>query len=204
MRFDSIKEHTFLRALHRARLPILTVALTYLLSFVVGAVMVHAGNKFALDRRDALVGHGETHDAATIAFQEGRRFTAFSIEWGRDCLRATIRILEGIFVVPPYPLAAYTGWYHGITSVDSNHESQFGDPFGAVYYFFFQLLTLISISLSSGAGVNLTLACLRQRPWYQSDRWHGVPKEALRDLLRIYCLVVALIFLASAWEYLFP
>ena len=199
---EGIIERPIFRAVNRARVPILTIALTYLVFFIIGSVMVHASSKFALDRRDRLVRHGVTHDPAALAYQEGKPFRAFSIEFSRDCLRAVPKVLEGLTIVVPYPLAAYSGWYHGITSVDDNHDSQLIDPFGAIYYLGFQVLTLLAFSLASGAGVNLTVACFRSPPWYQGAKWLRVPKEALYDTLRIYLLVVLVVFLASMWEYL--
>lgn len=166
--------------------------------------MAHAGNSFALDRRDKLVTHGESYDPASIAFQQGKRFRAFGIEFGRDMLRAIRKSLEGLTVIVPYPLAAYGGWYRGIISVDSNHESRLKDPFEAVYLLFFQALQVTSFSLAAGAGMKLTLACFRWRPWYKGGKWLGLSKEALRDVIRIYYLIIPLLLIASAWEYLFP
>jgi hypothetical protein len=48
-----------LRALGRARAPIVWIGLTYLLSVSVGAGMVHAHNAFALRYRDDLVGSAQ-------------------------------------------------------------------------------------------------------------------------------------------------
>ncbi len=166
--------------------------------------MVHRGNSFARERRDRMEVHGETHDPAAIAFQEGKPLQAFSIEFGRDCLRAMLNVLKGLTVAVPYPVAAYSGWYHGVATVDSNHESQLANPLGAIYHLGYRALALISFSLASGAGTNLTLACFRPRRCYQGDKWHGVPREALRDLLRLYLLVIAAIFVASFWEYFAP
>lgn len=47
-----------LRALSRARVAILTIALTYVLSTFTGAVMVHMGNSFALAYGDRLGARG--------------------------------------------------------------------------------------------------------------------------------------------------
>jgi len=63
--FDSL----IFRAVRRAGLPIVTIASTYFLFLLIGLVMAHAGSRFALDRRDRLVRHGETHDPAAIAVQ---------------------------------------------------------------------------------------------------------------------------------------
>ena len=64
------------------------------------------------------------------------------------------------------------------------------------------ILQLIPYSLAGGAGVNLGIAYLRPPPIYQGDKWYGLPKEALRDVLRLYLLVVPLFFVASLWEFL--
>ena len=61
-----------LRALSRARLPILTVALTYLLSVVVGLGMVHAGNDLALGYRDRLVANARASPAVVALRQDDR------------------------------------------------------------------------------------------------------------------------------------
>ena len=50
--------------------------------------------------------------------------------------------------------------------------------------------------------MNLGIAAFRPRPFYQGDKWLGLPKEALRDVLRIYLLVVPLFLIASLWEFL--
>ncbi len=198
-----IVEWPFFRAVRRARVPILTIALTYFVFFLVGLAMAHAGSKFALDRRDRLVKHGETQDPASIAFQQGKHLKAASIESGRDALRAVPKVLEGLTVVAPYPSGAYSAWYRGILSVDSGHASRIADPFDAVYFLVYQLLQGISYSLAAGAGMNLTLAVFRRRPWYQGKKLFGLPMEALRDLLRLYLLAVAVILAASFWEYFF-
>ena len=44
------------RALQHARFGIWTIALTYGLSVFAGLLMVHSGNRYALDFRDKLVG----------------------------------------------------------------------------------------------------------------------------------------------------
>jgi hypothetical protein len=92
----------------------------------------------------------------------------------------------------------------GLLVRPSNHESRLKDPFEAVYLLFFQALQVTSSSLAAGAGMRLTLACFRWRPWYKGGKWLGLSKEALRDVIRIYYLIIPLLLIASAWEYLFP
>src|ERR1700682_6367572 len=192
------------RAVRRACMPIVTIALTYFVFLAIGIAMAHAGSGFALTRRDVLVRHGQPHHPSARAFQEGKLSKAIAIEFGRDCYRAVVKTLEGLTLVAPYLLAAQGGWYGGILSVDSNHLSQFSDPLNAIYYLCVEVLQIISSSLAAGAGVNLTLACFRSRPWYQGDKWLAVPKEAVRDLLRIYMLVVPIIFISALWKYFVP
>ena len=134
MKARSIFERPFPRAVLRARWPIITIAGGHLISLCIGIAMVHGGNAFALARRDALVTHGETHDPAAIAFQDGKRTKAALIESGRDALRTILKTFEGLTVVAPYPLAAHSGWYAGIVSVDSNQASRIADPFDALYF----------------------------------------------------------------------
>ncbi len=64
------------------------------------------------------------------------------------------------------------------------------------------ILQLVPYSLAGGAGVNLGIAYLRPRPFYQGDKWQGIPKEAIRDAFRIYLLVAPLFLAASLWEFL--
>jgi len=199
-----IAEWSVFRAVRRARLPVATIALSYLVSLIIGIAMVHAGSRFALERRDRLVRHGESNDPAGIAFRQGKLIKAFAIEFGRDTYRSVVKTLAGLTIILPYPLAVQGGWYGGILSLDSNHESLLRDPFDAAYYFCFEILQFTAASLAAGAGLNLTIACFRPLPDYQGDKWFFVPREALRDLLRIYLLVIPLIFVSAAWKYFVP
>jgi hypothetical protein len=61
-----------------------------------------------------------------------------------------------------------------------------------------------SVFSGRGAGVNLGVAYFRPRPYYQSEKWLGMPKEAILDVFRIYTLVVPLFLVASLWEFLSP
>jgi uncharacterized membrane protein SpoIIM required for sporulation len=188
------------RALHRARIPILTVALTYFVSVGVGMVMVHTGNEKAIAYRDRIVS-GAGSSSSIIALKQNDRFRATLLDFGGNLYGAILDTIGGLGVIVPYPVMAYRGWIGGIVSISSSHVSRLADSKEAVYYLVTLTLQLIPYTLSGGAGVNMGLAFLRPRPFYQGEKWLGIPKEAMRDLLRIYLIVVPLFLLASLWEF---
>ena len=188
------------RALHRARIAILTVAITYLVSVSVGMIMVHAGNEWAIARRDHIVA-GAQSSPSIIALDRNNRLRAAVLDFGGNLYGAIADTLGGLGVVFPYPFMAYRGWIGGIVSIDSSHVSRFAESREAMYYLMTLTLQLIPYTLSGGAGVNVGLAFYRPRSFYQGEKWLGIPKEALRDAFRIYLLVVPLFLLASLWEF---
>jgi hypothetical protein len=101
-------------------------------------------------------------------------------------------------------MVAFRGWVGGIVSVSTGpaHTSRLADPWEAFYYLLTLVLQLIPYTLAGGAGVNLGVAYFRPRPFYQGQKWLTLPGEAVRDVLRIYVLVVPLFFIASLWEFL--
>lgn len=195
-----IYDRPMIRALVRARLPILTVALTYVASMIIGASMVHTGSQFALERTDRMYVRSQTQDPSAIAFQEGRPYKAFAIEFGRDIYRAAWTTMQGLTVFLPYVNGAQNGWYRGIMSVDRNHASRLTNPFEAAYFLVFQLVQVISFSLASGAGIQLTVALFLRRPEYR-DRKFGIPVQAVRDLLRVFLFVLPLLLFSAWWKY---
>lgn len=194
-----------LRALTRARIPILTVALTYVVAVIVGIVMVHTGNRFALDTGDAIVKQAQT-GATLTSFAQGGRVQAGLLDTLGNLLAAASSTVSGLAVVVPYPIFAYRGWVGGIVSVDGSHLSRFATASEAAYYLATLILQLIPYTLAGGAGVNLGLAFLRHKPPYDGETygetWLSIPKEALRDVGRIYLLVVPFFLIASLWEFL--
>lgn len=191
------------RALSRARLGILTMALMYALSLAGGMVMVHTGSEFALAYRDSLVTRAQASDPSSIALRQGHRVTAALWDFSRNLLLGAVPdTIGGLSVVMPYVLAAHRGWVGGIVSVDSAHLSRLTRPGEALYYIVTLILQLVPYTLAGGAGVNLGIAYLRPKSFYQGDKWYGVPKEAIRDALRIYLLVAPLFLVASLWEFL--
>ena len=195
---------TVFRALSRARIATLTIALTYAASVVAGAVMVHSGNKFALDFADNLVAQAQS-DPAVAALHKDNRLEAALFDFGGNLFLGAIpSTVMGIAVIMPYPWVAYRGWVGGTVSVntDKAHTSRLADPWEAAYYLITLILQLIPYSLAGGAGVNLGMTVFRKRPYYQGDKWLGFSQEAIRDVFRIYLLVVPLFLVASLWEFL--
>ena len=189
-----------IRAVSRARLPILSVALTYLVSVVLGLVMVHAGNDLARGYRDRVVAQAQS-SSSLVALERDERWRAALLDFAGNVFAAFIDSVLGLGVLLSYPSVAYRGWIGGIVSVDSAHVSRLTDVREGAYYVTTLILQLIPSSLTGGAGVNLGLANLRPKPHYQGVRWLGLPKEALRDVLRIYLVALPLFLLASVWEF---
>lgn len=188
-------------ALKRARYPILTVASAYIISVLAGMIMVHAGNQFALSRRDAIVSKAQS-SAILISLDQNNRLQAALLDFSGNLLGAVSTALAGLGVVTSYPIIAYRGWIGGIVSVDGSHASRLANPAEAAYYLITLVLQLIPYTLSGGAGVNLGLAMWKPQSAYQGEKWLGMPKEAIRDAFRIYLVAIPLFLLASLWEFL--
>ena len=191
-------------ALHRARFSIIAIALMHVITVTAGMVMVHTGNAFALSYRDRLVARANAADPVSLAYQQGKRLRATLIEAARTQLACVSMSVTGLTVVSPFALSAYRGWVGGIVSVDSNHRSRLVEPGEAVYYLSVVILQLIPYSLAGGAGVNVGLVYFRPRAEYQGPKWIGYPKEALWDLVRILVLIIPLVVMANAVEFLTP
>lgn len=192
------------RAIGRARRSILTVAATYAVSILIGAVMVHAGNTFALDSRDRLVDQAMRQNPISQAAARGENLRAAVTDFaGNLVLGATPKAVSGFGIVFAYPWVAHQGWIGGIVSVRGDHTSRLDDPRSAVYYLLTLLLQVTAYSLAVGAGVNVGVALLRPAACYQGPKWLGLfPKEALRDMGRIYAMAIPLFLIASLWEFL--
>jgi len=196
---------TILRAVSRARAAILSVALTYVVSVTIGLVLAHTGNGFALAHRNGIVGTAQTNDVAAVAKNRGQPVRAALLDWSGNLRGAAVDSVLGMGVVFIYPMVAYRGWVGGIVSVEHDGTSRFGKPLSAAYYFLTLILQLTSYSLAAGAGVNLGVSMFLPRPFYQGRKWlRTFPREALRDVLRIYMLVVPVLGVASFWEFLSP
>ncbi len=193
-----------LRAFNRARFEILTVGLAYFLTVLAGAGMVHEGSRPALKYRDKLVAKARGKDPASIAYAKGRKLEAAFWDFGQNLVLGAVPLtITGLTVVSPYGFAAYRGWVGGIVSVDGQHRSRLRERKSAAYYILTLILQLIPYSLAGGIGVKLGLAYFRQDPAYEDSRKvMGYPVEALKDVVRVYTLVVPLFLVASLWEFL--
>jgi uncharacterized membrane protein SpoIIM required for sporulation len=204
MNTDRITVSSIFPAIRRARFPILSIALTYVVAVLVGIVMAHSGVAFALNARDSIVGQAYNGSDATInAMQNGQPLQAALSDFsGNLFLGAVPSTVTGLGVVFPYPLAAYRGWVGGIVSVDGNHSSRLAQPGEAIYYLVTLLLQLIPYSLAGGAGVYFGLAYYRAHSHSPAPKWYVLPRPELVDVARIYLLVVPLFLIASLWEFL--
>ena len=115
------------QALRRARLAILSIALTYAISLMTGMVMVHTGNAFAIDYRDQLVGRGQS-SPAVVALSQNDRLRAAGLDFAGNLYAGAADTLGGLAIVVPYPLVAYRGWVGGIVSINSAARQPAGRP----------------------------------------------------------------------------
>ena len=183
---NRISSASIFLAIRRARFPILTMALTYLVAVLVGIGMAHSGS-----------------DPTITAMQNGQPLLAALSDFSSNLFLGSVpSTLGGLGVIFPYPLAAYCGWVGGIVSVDENHASRLAQPGDTIYYLVTLVLQLIPYSLAGGPGVHLGLAYYRIHSRSQAAKWYEFPWPALLDVARIYLLVVTLFLIASLWEFL--
>ncbi len=191
-------------AVGRARTWILAIALTHILAVVVGAVLVHTGNPYALEFRDRLVGQAQAADPVSLAYQRGDNLRAALIEMARtEGICAAVGV-TGLTIVPPFVLAAYRGWVGGVVSVDGSHASRLVHLGQASYYLVTVILQIIPYVMAAGGGIRLGMTYFRGGSQYQGDRWLGYPKEAIWDFARILVLITPFVALANLWEFLSP
>jgi uncharacterized membrane protein SpoIIM required for sporulation len=194
------------RAVNRARYPILFTAIVYFVFVFIGILMVHTGSKSALDYRDRLVNQSLQSNPASVAYGQGNNLEAALLDFaGNLVLGAFPKTISGFSILLPYPMVIQQGWVAGIVSVRNNHASRLSDPRSAIYYLLTLFLQLVPYSLAVGAGVNVGIALFRTPPYYEGQKWLGIfPKEALRDVARIYFIAIPLFLVASLWEFLSP
>ncbi|HEX7615379.1 MAG TPA: hypothetical protein VF554_08870 [Thermoanaerobaculia bacterium] len=192
-------------ALKRAQGPIAWIAATHLLGVAAGAAMVHTGNAPALRYRDGIVGTAAASDTV-VALNRGLPLRAAFLDFiGNLGLGAVPSTVMGLAVALPFPMAAYRGWIGGVVSVDGEHRSRLRSGGQRWYYLGVVFLQLLPYSLAGGTGVRLGLAFLRPKGAFgypDSAKWMGLPADGVRDVLRIYAMVVPLFLVASLVEFL--
>ena len=191
-------------ALRRARGGILAMAAVYFASLLAGIVLVHSGNRFALDKRDAIVSAAQRDDPSARAEREGAHGRAAMLDFARSVGGVAIpETIGGLTFVLPVGLGAYRGWVGGIVSVDSKHRSRLRAPRSATYYIVTVLLQVAGFILADGAGLYLGREFFKRRDAFVGPSWFRLPRQALIDVAWLYALIVPFFAAGSAWEYFF-
>ena len=194
------------RALRHAKFGIRTIALTYGLSVFAGLLMVHSGNRFALDFRDKLVGKAQRESVIIRQLQRGNSVAAAGMDAAGNAVAGLLSMMSGYGVPAGYGVAAFRGWIGGVVSVDGGHRSRLARPFGAFYYLVTMLLQLVPYSLTGGAGVNIGIAAFasESRTGYHGPRMPllRIPYEAIRDAGWVYMISLPLFAVASVFEFM--
>lgn len=191
-----------LAAIRRARIAILTIAATYVISVAAGIAMVSTGNAFALERRDEVVLSAQSSEII-VANRGGDHIRAAVLDFAANLvLGGVTSTIFGLAVVGSYPIVAYRGWIGGIVSVDARHESRLADPGRATYYLVTLVLQLIPYSIAGGMGVYVGVDAWRALRRPRPGMWLGFSKDRLRDVALAYVIVTPLFLVASLWEFL--
>jgi hypothetical protein len=191
-------------AVKRCKVFVLTVFIAYCLSCLIGIIMSHNGNQFAVSSRDNIVGKAMKSDKASLNYQEGKNFSAALNDFmGNLFLGAVPQTLMGFGIVIPFFFVLKQGWVGGIVSIDSEHKSRFKNFKSTFYYLVVLLLQFIPYSLAIGAGVKCGI------DFYNFNRMNGwnlskfkIQKSSFIDLGYVYILVVPLFFIASSFEFM--
>jgi hypothetical protein len=191
-------------ALNRCRIQILLVFAGYIIFVMIGIIMSHSGNHFALSYRDKIVGQALSTDKASINYAKGNNFSAALYDFKGNLLSGAIpQTLMGFSIVIPCFTVAKQGWVGGIVSVDDEHKSRFKNLKSILYYFIVLLGQLIPYSMAIGAGMKCGI------DFYKTNKTVGwdirkikIPKTSLIDVGYIYIVVIPLFFIASCFEFL--
>jgi hypothetical protein len=187
----------------RSRRGIAIVATTYVLSVSTGSLLAHVGHSWTLAYRDSLVARAHRRDPAALAYDAGARGSAAGLDFARNLLLAAVpETVGGLALVLPVALAAHQGWVGGIVTVDGNHRSRFHPRRSAVYLLGVLTLQLGGFTLAGGAGLRLGWASFRREGPMIGPSWFPLSRPALLDVGYLYLLVIPLLALGSAWEFL--
>jgi hypothetical protein len=189
-------------SIKRCRAWIISVFLTYCISCAIGIVMVHQDNQFALTYRDRIVGHANRNDKASISYLSGKKYTAVLSDFSGNLLMGAIpQTVVGLGVVIPYFTVAYQGWIGGIVSVNYKHQSRLEKLKPAAYYIIVLILQFIPYSLAIGSGIKFGVETYKLNMHKKITKFN-VDKASMKDVFKIYILVIPLFFLASCFEFL--
>jgi hypothetical protein len=193
-------------AFRRARIAILTIALTTGLSVVTGAAMVHSGVGFAVAYEDKIVDRAHRESPILRHFKQGNSLTASALDAMGNAISALATMVAGYFPPTAYVLSAFHGWVGGIVSIDRAHHSRLSDRTEAVYYLTTLLLQLIPYTLTVAAGVQIGFAALLPigETLYSGRRVPRlrIPFDAIHDAGWLCAVSAPFFFIASAFEFL--
>ncbi|MGZ3437669.1 MAG: hypothetical protein ACXU9O_15465 [Gemmatimonadaceae bacterium] len=183
-----------------------SILLTYVVSAVIGASMAHAGSRYALTRRDAMVGRAVASDRASIDYRKGRRVRAALTDAAANFTQAALpQTLAGLTVVLPYVSVARQGWAGGIVSVDGSHRSRLRSTRGAAYYLGTLLLQFLAFSLCIGGGIRAGVALYS---WNRDVGWrvwrYRLPRPVVVDASYVIASSIPFFLFASCFEFLSP
>ena len=183
-----------------------SIFLTYVVSAAVGAGMAHSDSRYALVRRDAMVGRAVASDRASIDYREGRRVrAALTDATANFTLAALPQALAGLTVVLPYLSVARQGWAGEIVSVDNRHRSRLRSARGAAYYLGTLLLQFLAFSLCIGGGIRAGVALYRHNPDVGWRVWrYRFPRPIVADTAYVITASIPLFLVASCFEFLSP
>lgn len=108
---------SILLAVRQCRIYVITVFFTYCISCLVGIIMVHTGNNFALSYRDKIVGRALETDNASINYKKGNNFLAALNDFKGNLLFGAVpQTIMGIGIIVPYFTVFKTrlGWRNSI------------------------------------------------------------------------------------------
>ena len=195
---------SILEALQHCRIYAASIFLTYCVACLIGILMSHYGNNFALTQRDKIVGTAVANDKASLNYQSGNGFKAALFDCTGNIIYAAIpQTVLGFGIIGPYFSVIYQGWVGGIVSVDNSHQSRFKTVKGSAYYLIVLLLQYIPFSLSIGAGVKCGIDFYRHNSTVSWKFWnYRIPKASLKNLGYVYLVSVPLFFIASCFEFL--
>ena len=193
-----------LEASRKLKRLLLLVAGIYVVSFLLGYLMVHTQTPFAIELAEGVAQAATTSPILSPilgALMTGN--VAFAVAF-----TFLVNLSVGAFATTTLPgLIPLAG---GVGSVAVTGLRGF--IIGAVYYYAFSvsvpytilamgtaILELGAYVFSAAAGINISLSAVFPRRYHVESRWVAF-KEAWKDAGRIYLIVVILLALGAVWE----